>query len=268
MLNRLSAKKLAGAAVFLACALGLAGGVARAEDEAEPERARAKALLQEGARQMDERQYDRAVESFTEAYRLVPSPKVLYNLGIAYLSVARYADALDALERFLAGAPDAPEANLATARRHVADLRGKVSTLAIKSDQPGADLTLDGRARGVVTFDHELTIDAGPHELRARAGDATLEERFTAVAGQRATLELSFAKAAAPGAPPVLMAPPADAPPPLVDVASTPARAPLTRRPVFWVVVGAAAVVATAVILTLVLSKTEYPAVDQRIDGP
>ena len=83
-----------------------------------------------------------------EAYRLVPSPKVLYNLGIAYLSVARYADALAALEQFLAEATDAPAANQDTARRHIADLRAKVVTLELKSDRPGAELGLDGRGLG------------------------------------------------------------------------------------------------------------------------
>ncbi|HEY2731741.1 MAG TPA: hypothetical protein VGK52_17480 [Polyangia bacterium] len=245
------------------------------EPAAEPARAHARALMQEGAQQMDDRQYDKAVESFSEAYRLVPSPKVLYNLGIAYLSVARYADALQALEGFLKEETDAPAANQATARRHVDDLRAKVVTLELKSDRPGADLALDGRSLGAVTFDHPLVIDPGPHDLRARAGEDVVEEAFTAQPGQSMALTLTFTAApnGAPGpttagAQTLALAPPAPAPPALIAAAPAPAPRPVYRRPWFWAAVGGGAAVAAAVILVLALSRTEYPAVDAKVAGP
>src|SRR5579862_6488660 len=115
--------------VLLLVTLGRSAAAASDEAPDDPARARAKALMQQGARQMEDRQYDKAVESFTEAYHLVPSPKVQFNLGIAYLSVARYADALQALEGFLKEDPEAPEASQATARRHIEELRTKVVAL-------------------------------------------------------------------------------------------------------------------------------------------
>ena len=211
---------------------------------------------------MDDRQYDKAVASFAEAYRLVRSPKVLFDLGIAYLSVARYADALQALQGFLDEATDAPAASQATARRHIEELRAKVVTLAIKSDRPGAELTLDGRDYGAVTFDHALTIDPGPHQLRARAGDETVEQAFTAEPGQAMTVTLTFTPAAPA---PVVLAPIAAAPPPVALVTAPIARPPVYRRPWFWMAVGGAAAVAAAVILTLALSKTEYPSADAQV---
>jgi hypothetical protein len=241
------------------------------EPASDPARARARALMQEGAHQMDDRQYDKAVESFGEAYRLVPSPKVLFNLGIAYLSVARYADALGALEGFLEGQTDAPAASLATARRHIVDLRAKVVTLEIKSDRPGAELSLDGRSYGFVTFDHPLTIDPGPHELRARAGNETVEQALTTQPGQSAAVTLTFA--IAPSATPAaaVVAPPlAPAPAPGLLVTTEPApvgRRPLYRRPWLWVVVGGA-VATVAVILAVTLSRTDYPTVDAKVQGP
>ncbi len=247
-----------------ACAIFVATRSARAEDD--PTRVRAKALLQQGAEQMEARQYDKAVDSFGEAYRLVPSPKVLYNLGIAYLSVARYADALEALEGFLREATDAPAASQETARRHIDELRPKVATLDITSDRPRAELILDGRSRGETTFDHALTIDAGPHELRARAGDAIAEQRFTAQAGQRVAVTLTFAPAPVP----VLTA---VAPPPasLVTAPSAteePRARPVYQRPWFWVAAGAAAFVAASVIVVLATSGTSYPTADQHVGGP
>src|SRR5579872_2020314 len=155
---RASTSKLAQALVGATLLLwGLRGSVVAGPVEQTPTeeaRAQARALVQEGAHEMDDREYDKAVASFQEAYRLVRSPKVLFNLGIAYLSVARYADALQALEGFLAEATDAPPASQATARRHIEELRAKVVALAIKSDRSGAELMLDGRSYGAVTFDH------------------------------------------------------------------------------------------------------------------
>jgi hypothetical protein len=249
---------------LLLVTLGRAAAAAPDEAPDEPARARAKALMQQGARQMEDRQYDKAVESFTEAYRLVPSPKVQFNLGIAYLSVARYADALQSLEGFLKEDPEAPEASQATARRHIADLRTKVVALSIKSDRPGAALSLDGRSYGPVMFDQPLTIDPGIHALHAVAGSDTVDQTFTAEPGQAMTVTLTFTAAASA---PVVLTPIAAAAPPAALVTTGPvgARAPVYRRPWFWVAVGGAAAVAAAVILTLALSKTEYPAADAQV---
>jgi hypothetical protein len=254
-------------AVLAVCALASATAApARAQNDAEAEASRAKALalLQEGARFMDERQYDRAVESFREAYRLVPSPKVLYNLGVAYLSVARYADALDALERFVAEATDAPAANLETARRHIADLHAKVSTLALTSDRPRGELILDGRSLGEVALDHDLTIDAGPHDLRAVAGGRVVDQRLTAPPGGRVQVKLAFD---APASPPLpnLTAPVTAPAPALVARPDGQQQRRLVKRPWFWVAVGGVAAAAATVILVVALSHTDYPPIDQTV---
>jgi tetratricopeptide (TPR) repeat protein len=260
-----SAPRRALFAAALVCALTASVGAAAAQApdaSGEAARARARALLQEGAAFMDERQYDRAVESFREAYRLVPSPKVLYNLGVAYLSVARYADALAALEQFLSEATDAPEANRETARRHVADLRGKVATLAITSDRPRAELVLDGRSLGELALDHDLTIDAGPHDLRAVSNGRALDQRLTAPAGGRVAVTLTFDA-------PLPTAPAPAAPAPALALTAAPeAPPPLTRRPWFWVAAGGAVAIVATVVLVVALSGTDYPTPDATVGGP
>jgi len=258
-------------AAALACAVAAGAGAARAQVPAElggdAARARARALLQEGAAFMDERQYDRAVERFGEAYRLVPSPKVLYNLGVAYLSVARYADALAALEQFLAEATDAPEANRETARRHVADLRGKVTTLALTSDRPRAELVLDGRSLGEVALDRDLTIDAGPHDLRAVSNGRVVEQRLTAPAGGRVAVTLAFDGPVPGVVPPAAVAPVAE--PPGLALSGAPEETrPLTRRPWFWVAAGGALAIVATVVLVVALSGSEYPTPDATVPGP
>jgi tetratricopeptide (TPR) repeat protein len=265
-----AARRQALLAAALTCAVTVGAGMARAEAPAElggdAARARARALLQEGASFMDERQYDRAVDAFREAYRLVPSPKVLYNLAIAYLSVARYADALAALEKFLAEATDAPEANRETARRHIADLRGKVTALAVTSDRPRAELVLDGRSLGEVALDHDLTIDAGPHDLRAVSNGRVIEQRLTAPPGGRVAVTLSFDGPIPGAAPPAASAP---AGPPGLALSGAPEESPsLTRRPWFWVAASCALAAVATVVLLVALGGTEYPTPDATVPGP
>ena len=77
-----------------------------------------------------------ALDRFEEAYALVPSPKIHYDFGLAYLGLGRDADALSAFERFLAEAPDAPADKRDKAARYVAELRARVGTVG---DAPGVD---------------------------------------------------------------------------------------------------------------------------------
>ena len=111
----------------------------------------------------------------------------------------------------------------------------------------------------------------GPHELRARAADATVEERFTATAGQRVAVTLTFAPAPAvnlavpppavgAGAKAALVA----APRPSADAAAR----PIYKRPWFWVATGAAAVIVATVIVVRATSGTQYPSADQTVTGP
>jgi hypothetical protein len=269
-----------------------AQAAAKTPAQAPPDvRAKATALLREGARMMDEGRYSKALDSFQEAYRLVPSPKVLFNLGVAYTSLSRHAEAVDAFEGFLRQAPDAPPSSRDAARRHVAELRSKVATLALVSDRASGRISVDGRDLGTVPFNRELTVDPGQHQVRATAGDKSVESRVDVAAGSRTALTLTFDE---PMAAPVAVPPPpaagqATAPPGLAVVAPPPAAAlvvtapaqmtvtespgisatsrPLYRRPWVWIAGGGVIAVA-AVVLAVSLSGTEYPTADRTIGGP
>ena len=67
--------------------------------------------------------YRAALARFEEAYALVPSPKIHYDFGLAYVGLARPGEALAAFERFLAEAPDAPADKREKAAGWVATLR-------------------------------------------------------------------------------------------------------------------------------------------------
>jgi tetratricopeptide (TPR) repeat protein len=74
--------------------------------------------------------YQAALARFQEAYALVPSPKIHYDFGLAYVGLERPAEALAAFERFLAEAPDAPPDKREKATSLIATLRARVAETA------------------------------------------------------------------------------------------------------------------------------------------
>src|SRR5262245_52971513 len=50
--------------------------------------------LGEGADLLEKREYSKALDRFNEAYQLVPSPKIQFNIGLANQGLARHAQAV------------------------------------------------------------------------------------------------------------------------------------------------------------------------------
>jgi len=111
----------------------LSGGAVRADAPRAGEAARsaARAKLVEGVDALGRGEHQRALEKFQEAYALVPSPKIHYDFGLAYLGLGRNAEALSAFERFLAEAPDAPADKREKAAQRVAALRSQIGTAGV-----------------------------------------------------------------------------------------------------------------------------------------
>ena len=135
---RRDARAIVGA-VAAAAALASAGPArAEAPPASEAARSAARAKLVEGVDALGRGEHRLALEKFEAAYALVPSPKIHYDFGLAYLGLGRRAEALSAFERFLAEAQDAP-----------ADKREKAAqrTAALRPQVGAADRHRRGRAR-------------------------------------------------------------------------------------------------------------------------
>jgi tetratricopeptide (TPR) repeat protein len=238
----------------LGAALVLGASPAWAQAPAAREAARQK--LREGSRQLREGEYAEALKSFQDGYRIVPSPKIFFNFALAYQGLARYADALDAFERFVAQATDAAPDNLAQAREQIRELERKVGFLTVTCPQPGADILVDGSSRGRVPQKSPLAVDPGRHQLVVELGGRSRARSFVAEPGGRITLtvDLTEPKLAAPAPGPeerpvagLHQAVTKEAPP-----------APYYQRAWFWGTVGV--VIAAAVTTGLLLGRRqEYP---------
>jgi hypothetical protein len=152
-------------------------------------RSDARAKLVQGGEALKRGEFEDALNRFQEAYRLVPSPKIQYNFGLAYRGLGRKAEAFEAFERFLAEAPDASKETRQNATRERAQLAGQITTLEVKVDLAGAEIFVDGRSYGVQRT-APIYLDPGPHQLMVeKAGEGpAYTERINASAGQRITV--------------------------------------------------------------------------------
>jgi tetratricopeptide (TPR) repeat protein len=235
-------------------------------------RAEARTKLVQGGELLKHGQFDEALQRFQEAYKLVPSPKIQYNFGLAYRGMGRKADALEAFERFLAEAPDASKETRQTAERERAQLLGQVTVLEVKVDLEGAEIFVDGRSYGT-THSSGIYLNPGPHQLSVeKAGEGpAYTERINALAGQRITVMARLARTPS-AAPPS----PRDSSPPRVEPLPPPggrdvppppaATAPRWQPIVAWAAAGGAVVAAGFGTYELMSSNSKYDDFNHRAE--
>ncbi|MBX3218255.1 MAG: PEGA domain-containing protein [Labilithrix sp.] len=138
------------------------------------ERAEAARIKKEADALMDQDRHVDALALYARAYELTADPALLYNQGRALESMGDYPDAIDKLERFDREASPALRARVPGLADLLADLRGRIATLVVTTNAPGARLLVRDKAAG--TIHHKET------RIRTRAGAATIEvvaEGFT-----------------------------------------------------------------------------------------
>ena len=76
--------------------------VTLAQEPTADDKKKAKTAFDRGRASFEQQQYKDAADAFREAYDLMPSWKLLYNIGQAEAAGSRYGLALDSFERYLA----------------------------------------------------------------------------------------------------------------------------------------------------------------------
>lgn len=262
-------------ACVIAVVCAMPGGLAtpsRARAATAGETARARAKLQEGARALDQADYERAMARFQEAFAIVPSPKIFFDFGLAHEGLAHHAEAVDAFERFLADAKDASAETRLQAENYVSTLRPRVGAVTVSCATSGAEVEIDGRALGTTPLGRAFHVAAGPHKLVVqRAGLAPFVREFSVAAGAEVELVADLAPPERT-LPLAMVPPPAPSPPALVQTTGSPSAGepPAGRRRPLLVALVATAVVVVAVSVTLALvlgGSTTYPGTDHTISG-
>jgi len=212
----------------------------RASAQSEGDKKQAQALQAEGLRLMQKGDNQGAVAKFEEAFRLVPSPKILFNMGKAHLALGDQAKALEELDRFLDEAPFAPKESRDEARKHVESLRPHLAYIEVQTDDVGSTVSVDGRVWGNAPLPRPIVVTPGTHEVRVEKPDMVTDVRqVSPIAGQKVRVAVKLTSVAARVPAPTAVTPPPVASAGAAPMAAAPAAAPGAPGP-------AAGVTATA----------------------
>jgi tetratricopeptide (TPR) repeat protein len=154
---------------------------------------RAQALLSEGTSAYGRGDYAAALEKFTAAYQIFPSPKLWFNIGQANRDLGRPVEAVAAFDRFLREAGDAPPETLAEARRSAAELKTKLGQIQVICATDGAEVTVDGKQVGSTPLGEMVWTTPGRHQVAVqREGFSPAIEDVAVLAGKASAVNIEL----------------------------------------------------------------------------
>lgn len=129
---------------------------------------RARALFEQGSEAYSDGRYEAAAEAFQASYAIAGAPELLYNIGQSYERAGLLPQALEALQRYLAAAPNAADAPAVRERVAIIQRNFRQSQLRIVVTPRGARIRVDGRDVGRAPLD-ALTVTPGEHLVEIEA---------------------------------------------------------------------------------------------------
>lgn len=156
----------------------------------------AKKKLAAGKKLLDAKSWQAALAELEAAYALDPKPAALLGKARAERELGRRADAYASYER----ARDQHAKELDFAQRAEVDKALKelalvTGTLAVRTSEAGATVTIDGKPAGTTPLAAPVRLDEGTHAVRIEKPGFDPVEKQVAVAGQKAaSIDLPLAK--------------------------------------------------------------------------
>lgn len=133
----------------------------------------------------DENDFRGALIEFQRAYELVPSWKILFNIGQVEMELKNYAGALAAYTRYLReGGPDVPAGRVAQVNADIERLKGRVGRIGIRTTD-GAEVLVDALSVGHAPLPEPVLVNAGRHEVKVMMAGHPPQTRVIDVAGQQ-----------------------------------------------------------------------------------
>jgi len=138
----------------------------------------------------DHGEWSAALAEFLRARELYPTRSATKNAALCLHKESRFDEALDMFEALERDYPDLSPTDRALADREIAELQRLVGALAIDGAEPGASVSVDGRARGTCPLPAPLRLSVGSHVVRVfKEGFMPFEQRVDVASGQAARLE-------------------------------------------------------------------------------
>ena len=180
--------------ILLLAMLAIAAGpsAARADSAAN---ARAEAKRHDRATELNkDGQVAEAVIELKRCYELAPHHTVLYDLGEAYITLAKPVEAVWALRRYLEeGGTAIKPSRRAEVELEIARQKARIATLEIRGLPGGARVRVDGVEVGTAPLGRLISVGIGDHAVSATAEGYDPAEVQVTVAGEdRRTIALTM----------------------------------------------------------------------------
>ena len=201
-----------------------AGSIVARADSAANARAEAKKHFDRAMELNEDGQVAEAVIELKRCYELSPHHTVLYNLGQAYITLAKPVEAVAALQRYLdEGGKAIKPSRRAEVEQEIARQKTRIGTLEIHGLPEGALVTIDSDDVGKAPLVAPLRVGVGKHVVAATAAGYEPGEAKIEIAGEdRKVVDLKLVPR--PGQP--LAAAPTPAPTPGPVPTPTPTLSP------------------------------------------
>ncbi|WP_437752803.1 PEGA domain-containing protein [Sorangium sp. So ce1389] len=136
--------------------------------------------------------WDAAYAEFLRSRSLHPTRAATQNAALCLRRLRRYDEELEMLELLLAF-PELTAPERAWAERELAAVRGLVGSLVLDVAEPGAAISIDGRARGATPAPAPLRVPAGSRVVRVfKPGFAPAEVRVDVAGGQSVPVRIQL----------------------------------------------------------------------------
>lgn len=141
-------------------------------------------------------EYVLALVEFERAYQLSPNYRVLYNIGQVRIQLGRYARAFEALTQYLKeGGQEISAERREAVQKDLDMLSERIAKLVVKTNEPGANISLDGMIIAVSPLTSPLIVDAGEHTISVRKlGFYDRYQAVTLAGRDTRTVELDLVK--------------------------------------------------------------------------
>jgi hypothetical protein len=154
--------------------------------------AEARARYERGIKLYDDGAYDASRSEFERAYALVPSYKLLYNIGLVKQHLSDYVGALKYLQQYQAEGGDQISADRrAEIAKLIAELQPRIGRLQLRINEPNATVAVDDV---VVDYDgRPLPLNPGRRRVTvSKSGKTPLTKAVDIVGSETAQLDFQL----------------------------------------------------------------------------
>jgi hypothetical protein len=167
------------------CCVALSLAASGASAQGDPAKDQALARYQEGVALHDRGRDEDAYVRFTQAYAVVQTPPILFNLARTEQLTGRLLDAAAHFRTYVAW-PEHPRITRelrAAAQASLGELNAQLGHLSITAPE-GSHVRVDGREVGIAPLKEAVDVLVGLHKVEAAGSGSTLQESVNAGKGK------------------------------------------------------------------------------------